>query len=74
MRLGLRKDIDWQYIGAVLARSGDNEQAECLKSFAKECLTWGTTYQVEMQLAMVNQKLTKEEKDVLGMIGYVEKT
>lgn len=71
MRLGLR-DIDWQQVGAQLAQSSDDEQAEFFKAFVKECNTWGTRYQVEMQLAGVNQKLTTEEKQTLGMIGYEE--
>ena len=72
MRLGLRKDIDWQYVGAMLARADDNEQAECLKAFVKECGTWGTRLQVEQQLACINAKLTPEERETLKMIGYDE--
>ena len=70
MKLGLRKDIDWQYIGAMLARADDNDQAECLKAFVKECLSWGTHHQVEQQLAYINLKLTKEEREVLEMLSY----
>lgn len=70
MRLGILKDIDWDYVGALLARSDDNEQSKFFKSFVKECLTWGTHHQVEMQLAYVNSKLSDDEIDVLGMITY----
>ena len=71
MRLGLR-DIDWEQVGAQLAQGGDDEQAEFFKAFVKECNTWGTRHQVELQLAGVNQKLTTEEKQTLGMIVYEE--
>lgn len=74
MRYGLRGDIDWEYLGALLAQSGDNEQAAFLKAFVKECNSWGTRYQVEKQLAFINRKLTKEERETLGMITYEEPT
>lgn len=70
MKLGMLKEIDWSYIGALLAQEDDNIQAEFFKAFVFECGTWGTHYQVEMQLAYVNEKLTQEEKEVLGMLSY----
>jgi len=70
MRLGIRKDIDWEYLGAVLAQSDSCDQAVFFKSFVKECLSWGTRLQVETQLSCVNKELTNEERGVLGMIGY----
>ena len=73
MRIGL-SEPDWGYIGAVLARGGDDEQAVFFKAFVKECKTWGTEYQVEMQLAYVNGKLTKDERETLSMLSYEEKT
>jgi hypothetical protein len=72
MRLGMTENIDWAYIGALLAREGDEEQAAFLKSFVKECNSWGTHYQVEKQLAGVNHKLTHEEREQLSMISYEE--
>ena len=72
MRIGLQKP-DWSYIGAVLARGGDDEQVEFFKAFLKECRSWGTEQQVEMQLAGVNQKLTDDERDALGMLSYKAK-
>ena len=69
MRLGLR-DIDWKQVGAELANCGDKEQAEFFKSFVKECSSWGTRHQIELQLSNVNQLLTSEERQTLGMIGY----
>jgi len=71
MKFGL-KDMDWEYAGALLARSGDDDQAKFLKAFIKECNSWGTHYQVEMQLAFVNGKLTSEERETLGMLSYNE--
>ncbi len=72
MRLGIRKDVDWEYLGALLAQGSDDDQVEFLKSFAKECASWGTRLQVESQLACVNLKLTSEEKQTLSMIGFEE--
>jgi len=70
MRLGLRKDIDWQYVGATLAREDDLAQVEFLRAFVQECNSWGTRLQVEQQLAYVNQKLTPDERETLAMLGY----
>lgn len=71
MRLCL-KDYDWEYIGAVLAREDDRNQAKFFKGFCKECLSWGTRQQAEGQLAFINLKLDKNEKELLGMITYTE--
>jgi len=69
MRSGLH-EIDWKQAGAEFARSDDKQQIDFFKSFVKECKTWGTEYQINMQLASVNKELTKEEIDCLGMITY----
>ena len=69
MRIGLQ-DTNWEYIGARLAQTDDHNQTAFFKAFVKECLSWGTRHQVEYQLAGVNSELTKEEKNVLGMLGY----
>jgi hypothetical protein len=71
MRLGIQ-NTDWAYVGARLARAGDDEQAEFFKSFVKEAKTWGTQHQVDFQLAAVNHKLTADEREVLGMLSYEE--
>lgn len=68
MRLGLR-DIDWAQVGAELAQGDDNNQIEFFKSFVKECLSWGTAHQVEMQLCFINRKLTPKERETLAMLG-----
>ena len=72
MRLGMLKEVDWNYIAASLAGETAETQATFLKAFEKECLTWGTHYQVELQLAGVNGKLTEEEIEVLSMLTYQE--
>ena len=71
MKFGL-KDMDWEYAGALLAQSDDNNQAKFLKAFIKECKSWGTNFQVESQLAHVNLKLTPEERETLSMLSYNE--
>jgi hypothetical protein len=71
MNFGILKDIDWQYVGALLARCGDDDQANFFKGFLNECKSWGTHYQIEQQLACVNLKLTDNEKEILAMLSYV---
>ena len=73
MKHGLSKEIDWAYMGAMLANEGDVEQVEFISAFLKECKTWGTKYQVEKQFAFVNAKLTDEEKEALSMLSFNEK-
>ncbi len=73
MKLGIQ-NVDWAYVGARLAQSGDDSQARFFKAFLKECSSWGTRFQVEQQLACVNQKLTPEERAAIGMLGYEEVT
>ena len=69
MKQGLR-DIDWKQAGAELAHGDDNDQTEFFKAFIKEANTWGTRQQVEMQLCYVNEKLTKDERETLGMLSF----
>lgn len=69
MKLGLQ-EIEWGYVGAKLAQEDDNAQAEFFKAFIKECLSWGTRYQAEGQLAHINLKLTSDERDLLAMLSY----
>ena len=69
MKIGLQ-EIDWEYIASVLAHEGADKQIPFFKAFVKECLSWGTRYQVEIQLANINSRLSKEEREVLGMIGF----
>lgn len=69
MKVGLQ-EIDWKLAGATLANQGDNEQADFFRAFVKECRSWGTHYQIEFQLARVNQKLNGKEREILSMLGF----
>jgi len=72
MRLGL-EEIKWEYVGAKLAHRDDDDQVNFLRGFIKECLTWGTKYQIQLQFATVNRKLTPEEREIISMLGYEAK-
>jgi len=72
MRLGL-DEVKWGYVGAKLANGDDDDQVEFVKGFIKECLAWGTKYQVQVQLASVNHKLTPDEREIISMLGYEAK-
>ena len=69
MRMGIRKEIDWEYVGALLAQEGSNEQVKFFRAFVKECNSWGTRLQVETQLAAVNIELTNDERKTLKMLS-----
>lgn len=71
MRIGVQ-ELDWGYLGALLANQGDDAQVEFLKAFVKECRGWGTRHQVEQQMCYINLKLTSEEREVLSAITYEE--
>lgn len=71
MKIGLQ-EIDWEYIASVLAHEGDDKQIPFFKAFVKECLSWGTRYQVGIQLANINSGLSKEEREILSIISYEE--
>ena len=71
MKYGL-VEVDWAYVGAKLSQESDDEQIKFFKSFVKECLEWGTKYEVEQQLAFVNSGLDKSERKILSMLGYDE--
>lgn len=72
MKLGMLQEIDWEHVGAMLAREHDQEQVAFFKAFLTECSSWGTHYQVERQLAAINRKLSKEERESLAMLSYEE--
>jgi len=72
MRLGLRKDPDWEYVGALLAHEDDDAQAAFFKGFVKEVNTFDTRHQTEMQLISVSNKLTDAEKETLSAISFRE--
>lgn len=60
----------WEFKGALLANESSDNQVAFFKAFVKECLSWGTHLQAELQLSYVNAELTEQEKSVLGMLGY----
>ncbi|MCK5602970.1 hypothetical protein KAR91_13895 [Candidatus Pacearchaeota archaeon] len=70
MQRGKDDPFTWEYLGALLAERSDEEQTKFIKSFLKECRSWGTRQEIEMQLAFINSKLTDDEKDLLGMLSY----
>lgn len=70
MRMGMRADADWQYVGALLAQANSDDQVAFFRAFVRECESWGTRLQVEQQLAFVNRMLTSRERETLSMIGY----
>ena len=72
MRLGMMKEVDFEFAGATLAQADSEQQIAFFRTFVKECKSWGTHFQVETQLAVVNLELTREEKEVLAMLGYTE--
>lgn len=73
MKQGIITKIDWEYIGACLANESEDEQVQFFKAFVMECNSWGTQYQVQTQLAFINGKLTKEERETLSMLSYENK-
>lgn len=69
MRYGT-KDIDWAEVGAMLAHVGDDEQSTFFASFCKELRTaCATSYNVGMQMAYVQDKLSKEDQEMLAALG-----
>ena len=72
MNKGLVLSSSWEHIGAMLANESDEEQAKFFKSFLKECDSWDTSYQTQMQLASINHLLTSEEREALSMLSYNE--
>ena len=69
MRYGT-KDIDWAEVGAMLAHAGDEEQSTFLASFCKELRTsCATSYNVGIQMAYVQDKLSKEDQEMLATLG-----
>lgn len=69
MRYGT-KDIDWAEVGAMLAHAGDEEQSTFLASFCKELrVACATSYNVGMQMAYVQGKLSKQDREMLAALG-----
>ena len=60
---------DWARLGAELAQLSDDEQVDFFEGFVKECKTFGTYYQAEMQLAAVQRHLSSDAQQLLKMLG-----
>ena len=71
MKSGLQ-EIDWATAGAMLSREDSDKQAVFFSAFLKECRSWGTTHQVETQLADINSNLTEDERVALKMLSHTE--
>jgi len=69
LRFGLL-EINWEYVGALLANQSSEEQVAFFKAFIKECKTWGTHFQIEQQLSFINKHLSLEEREILEMLSY----
>ena len=55
----------------MLAHVGDEEQSTFLASFCKELRTaCATSYNVGMQMAYVQDKLSKEDQELLSALGH----
>jgi len=63
--------IDYNSVAAFLANENDEIQAEFFKTFIIELQkVCKTHYHTEFQLAGINQNLSKEERELLSMIGF----
>ena len=54
--------INWESLGAALARTGDDEQAAFFNGFAGELATWDSQYQVQMQGHYVSGKIKRDAR------------
>lgn len=71
MKYGLA-EIDWGYIGAILARGDDEQQATFFKAFCSEIRKYPTHHCQEMQLMAVRNRLTEQEREQLSVLSYEE--
>lgn len=70
--------IDWETLGARLARMSTGEQIPFFRGFANEMLSYPTHYQMEMQLThiregMDNDGMTDKQKEIFTTLGWNEK-
>jgi len=66
--------VDYVTVAAMLANSNDEDQVAFFRVFLKELYAvCETRYKAELQLAMVNCKLTDEERERISRLGYAEK-
>jgi len=63
--------INYNDVAAMLAHEDDVVQYEFIRTFLNELLhTCETHYNAEKQLFSVNTRMTKDEKELIGMLGY----
>jgi len=68
-------EIDWEILGARLARLSTDEQIPFFRGFANEMNKYPTHYEKEMQLTYIREGMngdgmTKEQKEVYEYLGY----
>ena len=63
----MKNEVSYDYflLGAKIATCSDEEQAEFFKGFANELNSWETHSHKEMQMIMINKKLSTKVKEVL---------
>lgn len=66
--------INWEVLGAKLARLSSVEQQEFFKGFTNEVLTYDTHFQAETQMLWIRDGLNAKQKDLMLTIGYTEDT
>jgi len=71
-KLGCLTEIDWKYVGALLAAQESGKQIDFFKQFVAECRSWGTSYQIGIQMAYISSGLSSEEKEILSQITEKE--
>lgn len=58
-------NINWDLLGAKLAKLSDVEQGAFFHGFAQELNRYESKYAQCLQMAYVKDKLTKQDKDIL---------
>lgn len=62
--------MDWELVAAYLANEGDDIQIKFFTRMLKEMRSWGTDYEIELQLAAVNSGLSDDDKELLTILSY----
>ena len=65
MSTGIDNELNWQYLGSLLAQNSPQEQIEFFRAFTAEYSSWGTSAQIKFELIRVNSKLTDTERRTL---------
>jgi hypothetical protein len=66
MRKGI-VPLDWKLIGAMCADEGSVAQLEFFKSFLNEMRSWGTNFQIEVQLCEIAGELEDADRRLLSI-------